>query len=123
MLLLLIPINNTGKAIILILSISVYMQSEKAESLLKENNDEAQIEGDTTGENTISSTLEKCNANVKRKTWVISYVTQIVQSLEDICYNVALSQESSDDERQVTISWPSMKLTSCTMSDLLTIYN
>ncbi|KAI4465851.1 poly adp-ribose glycohydrolase [Holotrichia oblita] len=76
--------------------------SEKAESLVKENYDEAIIEADTTDENTISNTLAKSNANVKRKTWVISYVTQIVQSLEDICYNLALSQESSDDERQLS---------------------
>ncbi|KRT79940.1 hypothetical protein AMK59_6474, partial [Oryctes borbonicus] len=76
--------------------------SEKAVSLLKEDYDEAIGEADTReNKNDASNALTKDDnsAKSKRKSWVLSYVTQIVQSLEDICVFVALSQESSDEQQ------------------------
>lgn len=50
-------------------------------------------------ETTMTSSLTNENNSskqTKRKTWVISYVSQVFQTLEDICVNIALSQDSDE---------------------------
>lgn len=65
------------------------MQSEQTESLLEEN-----IPQPVLGDNAISK--DSGDTKSKRKTWVLSYATQIIQTLGDICVNVAISQESDE---------------------------
>lgn len=71
------------------------MQTEKTESLLEEQYPQGVVEADR------SLVKQRSNAKAKRKTWVLSYVTQIVQSLEDICVNIALSQDSDEQVKHV----------------------